>query len=547
MTIRDGFQVLLLFGFLILLSPWLGRLIAKVMEFPDRFRLKEMSARHYLRAVLIFNAVGFVFLFALQMAQNFLPLNPSHLGAPSWHLAFNTAVSFVTNTNWQSYAGETTYSRLIQMMGFGVQNFLSAATGLAVLVALARALRVRTAEGPASVGNFWRDLTRATVFVLLPLATVFSIFLVSQGVVQTFAPDLQITTVEGAPQTIPVGPAASQIAIKQLGTNGGGYFNANAAHPVENPTPLSNFFQCLALVLIPGALVFTFGHILGKPREARILFGTMTALLFAGVVFSLWAEFSPNLVLGPSANLEGKELRFGVANSAVWSVFTTAASNGAVNAMHASLSPLAGLVALFNMMLGEIIFGGVGSGLYGMLLFVLLTVFLAGLMVGRSPEYLGRKIEAFEIKMVLIGLLAPSATVLVLSAIACANDFGLSSVLNKGPHGLTEILYAFTSAANNNGSAFAGLNANTPFYNVALGLAMLVGRFAVIIPVMLIAGSFAEKKVTPPSLGTFRTDSLLFAVLLIGTILVVGGLTFFPALSLGPIVEHLMMLSGKSV
>lgn len=556
MTSRDILQIVVPLVLLVALAPPLGRLIAAIMRGdtndPENETRKhhQMDAREYLTAVLVFNALGFFALLGLQFAQGFLPLNPSGLAAPSWHGAFNTAASFVTNTNWQSYAGETTYSRLIQMLGLGTQNFLSAATGIAVLMALTRALRTeagpQTRHGRAGLGNFWQDLTRSTVFVLLPLSFLLSIFLVSQGVVQTFDADRNVTTIEGATQTIPVGPAASQLAIKQLGTNGGGYFNANSAHPFENPTPLSNFIQLIAILLLPAALVFTFGAVLKKPKEAWILFGTMMALLIAGLSISLWSEFQPNPALGLTSLMEGKEVRFGIANSVSWSVFTTAASNGSVNAMQGSLSPLAGLISLFNMMLGEIIFGGVGSGLYGMILFVLLTVFLAGLMVGRTPEYLGRKIEAFEMKMVLVGLLAPSAVVLLFSAIAVVNDFGHSSLTNQGPHGLSEILYAFTSAANNNGSAFAGLNANTPFYNVALGIAMLVGRFAVIVSVMLIAGSFAEKKVTPATNGTFRTDSALFAVLLIGTIVIVGGLTFFPALTLGPIVEHFLMLSGRT-
>lgn len=530
-----------MFAALIALAPPLGRFMARVMDPAKPSPKDEMSARDYLVAVLMFNVIGLVLLIGLQMAQAFLPLNPANQPAPSWHLAFNTAVSFVTNTNWQSYGGEVTYSRLVQMLGFGAQNFLSAATGLAVLLALARAL-----DGRATVGNFWTDLKRGTLYVLLPLSIVFSIFLVSQGVVQTLEADHKITTMEGAEQVIPVGPVASQIAIKQLGTNGGGYYNANSAHPFENPTPLSNFFECLAILLIPAALVFTFGAVIRKPREARILFGVMLALLLIGTAITLWAEFQPNPALGLTSMMEGKEVRFGIVNSSLWSVFTTAASNGSINAMHGSFSPMAGLVAVFNMMLGEIIFGGVGSGLYGMLLFVLLTVFLAGLMVGRTPEYLGRKIEAYEIKMVLIGLLAPSAAVLLFTAIAVVSDLGLSSLANKGPHGLTEILYAFTSAANNNGSAFAGLNANTPFYNVTLGISMLIGRFAVIVPVMLIAGSFGQKRITPISSGTFRTDSVLFGALLIATILIVGGLTFFPALTLGPIVEHLLMLNGRT-
>lgn len=568
MTLRDLIQVLTMLVALTAVAPVLGRWMASalsgerhVLSFISRpleeliarsvgrdTYQREMGARDYLAALFCFNGVGLLFLFFLQMLQGPLPLNPQRLPAPSWHLAFNSAVSFVTNTNWQSYAGEVTYSRLVQMLGFGVQNFVSAATGISVLLVITRALQAKPGSVPdaSKLGNFWRDLTRSTVSILLPLSLAFSFVLVSQGVVQTFRADQTITTLEGAKQTIPLGPVASQIAIKQLGTNGGGYFNVNSAHPLENPTPLSNFLECLAILLIPAALVFTFGRLLGRRREAWTLYGVMMFLLATGLAVSLWSEFGGNPALGAQAMMEGKETRLGVANSVLWSTFTTAASNGSVNAMHSSLTPLAGMVATFNMMLGEIIFGGVGSGLYGMLLFVLLTVFLAGLMVGRTPEYLGRKIEAYEIKMVLVGLLAPSCAVLFFSALALVNDFGLASLANKGPHGLSEILYAFTSAANNNGSAFAGLNANTPFYNVSLGLSMLIGRFAVIVPVLLIAGSMAGKRVAPTSAGTFKTDSLLFAILLISTILIVGGLTFLPALTLGPIVEHLLMLSGRT-
>ncbi len=458
-------------------------------------------------------------------------------------LAFNTAVSFMTNTNWQSYAGETTLSYLTQMLGLTVQNFLSAATGVAVLLALTRGLTRRSLQ---TIGNFWTDLVRATLYVLLPLAFILAILLVGQGVVQTFSPAMHVQTLEGHSQIIPFGPAASQIAIKQLGTNGGGFFNANSAYPLENPTPLCNFLQMLSLLLIPAALTYTYGKMVGCRRQGWAIFAAMIALFLAGLVVSLLAEYGFNPVTGIAASMEGKEVRFGIANSVLWANATTAASNGSVNAMHSSLSPLTGLVAMFNIMLGEVIFGGVGAGLYGMLVFVILTVFIAGLMVGRTPEYLGKKIEAFEVKMSMLAVIAPSLVILVFSAIACVTDSGLSSLGNKGPHGLSEILYAFSSATGNNGSAFAGLNANTTFYNIMLGIAMLIGRFAVIVPVLAIAGSMVNKKIAPFSAGTFQTDNATFVVLLVAIVIIVGGLTFFPALSLGPIVEHLLMLAGHA-
>jgi K+-transporting ATPase ATPase A chain len=434
-------------------------------------------------------------------------------------------------------------SYLTQMLGLGVQNFLSAATGIAVLLALIRGLTRRSMQ---EIGNLWVDLVRSTLYVLLPLCVLWTVVLVGQGSVQNLSSYTRVTTLEGSIQTIPQGPAASQIAIKQLGTNGGGFFGANSAFPYENPTPLSNFFEMLAILLIPSALVYAYGAMVGSRRQGWVLWGCMMTLFILGLAVSLRAEYQFNPSLHTLPVMEGKEVRFGVGNSVLWSVATTAASNGSVTAMHDSLSPLSGLVALLNIMLGEVIFGGVGAGLYGMIIFVILTVFIAGLMVGRTPEYLGKKIEAFEIKMAAIAVLAPSAVILVFSAAAVATRAGLAGVTNAGPHGLSQILYAFSSAAGNNGSAFAGLETNTLFYNIAMGTGMLIGRFAVIVPVLAIAGSLVQKKITPPSSGTFRTDTPLFALLLISVILIVGALTFFPALSLGPIVEHLLMLQGAT-
>ena len=428
------------------------------------------------------------------------------------------------------------------MVGLTVQNFVSAATGIAVLLALIRGFSRKTTD---QLGNFWTDLTRSTLYVLLPLAILFSIVLVGQGVVQNFKVYETIQTLQGAPQAIPMGPAASQIAIKQIGTNGGGFFNANSAHPFENPTAFSNFLEMLFILLIPAALTYTYGKMVGSTLHGWTIFSVMMILLVAGLSISLYAEYSANPIFGNLPLMEGKETRFGIANSVMWSTFTSAASNGSVNAMLDSLSPLAGMVAMINLMLGEIIFGGVGAGMYGMVIFIILTVFIAGLMVGRTPEYLGKKIEAFEVQMAIIAILAPSFVILLFTAMASVTNAGLSGLNNSGAHGFSEILYAYSSAAGNNGSAFAGLNANTPFYNITLGIGMLIGRFGVILPVLAIAGNMAKKKITPPSAGTFRTDNWLFIGLLIAVILIVGGLTFFPALSLGPIIEHLMMINLK--
>jgi K+-transporting ATPase ATPase A chain len=491
--------------------------------------------------ILLFNLFGMVFLFLLQMLQAYLPLNTEKLPNVSWHLSFNTAASFTTNTNWQSYSGENTLSYLVQMLGLTVQNFVSAATGISVVLALIRGLTRKTTD---TLGNCWVDLTRSVIYVLFPLAMILAFLLIGQGAVQTFSHYVTATTLQGTEQVIPLGPAASQIAIKHLGTNGGGFFNANSAHPFESPTPFTNFLEMFALIIISAGLVFTYGYYVKSKRQAWAIFLTMFILFAAGLAISLWSEYSHNNVLNVTGNMEGKETRFGIANSVLFSVATTVTSCGAVNAMHDSLSPLSGMVSMFNIMLGEIIFGGVGSGLYGIIIFIILTVFIAGLMVGRTPEYLGKKVEAFEVRMAIFAVLAPSVVIKLFSAIACSVPAGLLSLNNAGPHGLSEILYAFSSAAGNNGSAFGGLNANTVFYNLMLGFGMLIGRFGIIVPVMAIAGSMAKKKITPVSSGTFKTDNWLFVLLLIGIILIVGGLTFFPPLALGPIVEHLLMNLG---
>lgn len=526
-----------------LISPLFGKVENLIYKFIKTNPEYEMNWKKYLWAVLIFNLCGFVFLFILQIVQQWLPLNPQQLPNVPFDLAFNTAVSFMTNTNWQAYGGESTMSYAVQMLGLTVQNFLSAATGIAVLLALIRGIVNKLSD---NLGNFWVDIVRTTLYILLPLSTLVSVLLISQGVVQNFSPYETVKTIEGSEQIIPLGPAASQIAIKQLGTNGGGFFNSNSAHPFENPTPFSNFIEMLSILLIASALTYTYGLMVGSKKEGWILFFVMMILFLIGLSISYISENSYNTALNTAANLEGKELRFGIANSVIWSTATTCASNGSVNAMHSSLSPLAGMVAMINIMLGEIIFGGVGSGMYGMIIFIFITVFIAGLMVGRTPEYLGKKIESYEIKMSMIAVLIPNIIILAFTAIATSTATGLSSILNSGPHGLSEILYAFSSGAGNNGSAFAGLNANTIFYNISIGIGMLFGRFGVIIPVLAIAGNLVKKNKTPVSAGTFTTDNYVFAILLIGVILIIGALTHFPALSLGPVVEHFLMNNGVS-
>jgi K+-transporting ATPase ATPase A chain len=563
MTLLEFIQIGLYIILLIALTPILGRYMAWVFTDKDGIRLpaldwlekiiygfsginskEESSWKQYTLDLLLFNFFGWLTVFLLQMSQAWLPLNPQHLPNVSWHLAFNTAVSFMTNTNWQSYAGETTLSYFVQMIGLTVQNFVSAATGIAVILAVIRGISRKTTD---KIGNFWVDLTKSIIYVLLPLSVIFAIVLTGEGVVQNFKPYITAHSLQGVRQIIPQGPAASQIAIKQLGTNGGGFFNMNSAHPYENPSPLCDFLEMLAILLIPSALIYTYGKLIGSVRHGWIVFTTMFILFFSGLVVSLYSEYSYNPVFGTYGGMEGKETRFGITNSILWSVVTTNASNGSVNAMHDSLSPLSGLVAMLNIELGEVIFGGVGSGLYGMVIFIIITVFVAGLMVGRTPEYMGKKIEAFEIQMAILAVLILSFIPLIFTAWACVAEYGLSSLNNPGPHGFSEILYAYSSAAGNNGSAFAGLNSNTVFYNVTLGIGMLLGRFGVIIPVLAIAGSLAQKKITPESSGTFRTDNWLFVVLLMGIILIIGGLTYFPALSLGPIVEHLLMKSGVAL
>ncbi len=534
---------------------------------------EEMGWKRYATALLVFNALGAVLLYALQRLQYFLPLNPQHLTAPSPDSAFNTAISFITNTNWQSYIPETTMSYLSQMAGLAVQNFLSAATGIVVAIALIRGLARHTAR---AIGNFWVDITRVTLYVLLPIAFVLALALVSQGVIQNFSADKSATMVEpvtyrqpapnaaGHPvmqsvttstQILPMGPVASQESIKELGTNGGGFFNANSAHPYENPTALSNFLEMLAIILIPASLTYTFGHLVGDTRQGWAVLAAMTILFVPLYSLANYSEQAGNpriAVLGVSqaatslqagGNMEGKEVRFGIAASTLFATLTTGTSCGAVNSMHDSYTPLGGFVPLFNMMLGEVVFGGVGTGLYSMLVFAIIGVFIAGLMIGRTPEYLGKKIESFEMKMAAIAILVMPFIALLGTAVAVSVKAGRSGVANPGAHGFTEILYAFTSAANNNGSAFAGLSADTPFFNTVLGIVMWLGRYWPVVAVLAIAGSLAAKKRIPVTEGTMPTHGPTFIILLIGTVLLVGALTFVPALALGPIVEHLMLWS----
>ena len=598
MTLNGLFQVIIYFTVLLGLVKPLGSYMARVYEgrpcgldrilapverliyrFCGVHHTDEMDWKTYGIAMLLFNLAGLLTLYLLQRLQGVLPLNPTAFGPVAPDLAFNTATSFVTNTNWQAYGGETTLSYFTQMAGLTVQNFVSAATGMAILIALVRGLARRNAN---TIGNFWTDLTRSTLYILLPLSLLLAVGLVSQGVVQTFSvyqtasmaqpvlfekPVIDETgqlvlDEQGKPKTesatttnqlLALGPAASQIAIKQLGTNGGGFFNANSAHPFENPTPLSNFLQVLAILLIPAALCYTFGVMVGDTRQGWALLAAMTVILVVMLALALWAEQQGNpaiTALGvdqavgvgqAGGNMEGKESRFGVINSVLWAAVTTAASNGSVNSMHDSYTPLGGLVPLFLMQFGEVVFGGVGSGLYGMIVFAIIAVFIAGLMVGRTPEYLGKKIEPYEMKMASLLILIMPIIVLGLTAVAVVTEAGTSSRLNPGAHGFSEILYAYTSQGNNNGSAFAGLNANTPFYNITGGLAMLISRFWLAMPTLALAGALARKKGIPAGAGTLQTHTPLFVVLLIGVIIMVGALTFVPALALGPIVEHLLM------
>jgi len=555
-----GFMAKVYQGERTFLSPLFGPLERGIYRLAGVDPAAESNWKRYTLGVLLFNLVGLVFVYLLQRLQGVLPLNPQGFGAISADSSFNTAVSFVSNTNWQGYGGEATMSYLTQMLGLGVQNFVSAASGMAVLVALIRGfVRKQT----SSIGNFWVDLTRSTLYVLLPLSILLALLLVSQGVVQSFSAYQRVDLVEPVTtqagqvtqQTVPLGPAASQIAIKQLGTNGGGFFNVNSAHPFENPTPLSNFLEVLAILLIPGALCYTFGKMVNDTRQGWAVMIAML-VIFVPLTFGVYvAEQTGNPVLAAAGadtalshtqsggNMEGKEVRFGIANSALWASATTAASNGSVNAMHDSLTPLGGLVPMWLMQLGEVVFGGVGSGLYGMIMFALIAVFVGGLMVGRTPEYLGKKIESYEVKMASLAVLVPPLLVLVGTAIAVVTPSAVASVANPSVHGYSEILYAFSSAANNNGSAFGGLSANTPFYNIALGIAMWGSRFWLMIPVLALAGSLAAKKATAVTAGTMPTHTPLFITMLVGVVLLVGALTFVPALALGPIVEHLQMLA----
>jgi K+-transporting ATPase ATPase A chain len=509
-------------------------------------RKSEQHWVTYAVAMLFFSIAGFVSLYALQRFQNVLPFNPQDLDAVAPDLAFNTSVSFLSNTNWQSYVPESTMSYLVQMLGLTVHNFVSAATGIALALALIRGFARRSAR---TVGNFWVDLTRVTLYVLLPISIVVGLFFVWQGVPQNLGAYVEATTLEGARQTIAQGPVASQEVIKMLGTNGGGFFNANSAHPYENPNALTNLVQMVLIFALGAGLTNVFGRMVGDQRQGWAIFAAMGILFVAGVAVLYWAEAAGNpafaaLGLDP-ANMEGKEVRFGIVNSSLFATITTAASCGAVIAMHDALTPLGGLITLVNMMLGEIIVGGVGAGLYGMLIMAVIAVFIAGLMVGRTPEYLGKKIEAKEVKMAMLAILVLPLSILGFTAVAVVVAPGLAGLANAGPHGFSEALYAYTSATANNGSAFAGLSANTPFYNTTLGVAMLVGRFLMIVPMLAIAGSLAAKKLAAPSAGTLPTHGGLFVGLLVGVILIVGGLTYFPALSLGPIVEHFAMLAGN--
>lgn len=586
MTAAGVFQILAYFVVLLALTKLLGAYMARVFEGQRTFlhpvlrplerllyklggvnEAGEQPWTQYTGSLLAFSLICFALTYAIQRLQGVLPLNPQGFGSQQAtpDLSFNTAVSFMTNTNWQAYGGETTLSYLVQMMALTVQNFVSAAAGIAVAVAMVRGFARRQQN---TIGNFCVDLVRGAVYILLPISLAGSLFLCSQGVIQNFGTYTTATTLEGKSQTIAQGPAASQLAIKQLGTNGGGFFGTNSSHPFENPTPLSNFMEMLFILLIPAALTYTFGVMVRDTRQGWALFAAMSILFLAGVFICYSAEQSGNPVLArlglqveptpmqSGGNMEGKEVRHGIASSALWAVATTAASNGSVNSMHDSYTPLGGLVPLFNIQSGEVVFGGVGAGLYGMLLFAILAVFIAGLMVGRTPEYLCKKIESKEVKMAMLALIATAASILVFTAVSAVIDFpkagywnppgpGIANTNNGGPHGLAEILYAYSSGAGNNGSAFAGLNVNTPWYNLTIGLAILIGRFLIIIPVLAIAGSLAAKRPVPATSGTFPTHGALFVGLLVGTVLIVGALTFFPVLSLGPIVEHFLLQDGK--
>ena len=566
MTLNGWLQILLFSGIVLALVKPLGAymtrvfagertLLSPVLVPVERslYALAGTSERDeqrwttYTFAMLAFNLAGLLLLYGLQRLQDVLPLNPAGMAAIGPELSFNTAASFVANTNWQNYGGESTMSYFTQMAGLTVQNFVSAATGMAIAVALIRAFAGASGK---SLGNFWVDMTRATLYVLLPICIVLALAYVALGVPQTFGPYVTATTLEGARQTIALGPVASQLAIKMLGTNGGGFFNANSAHPFENPDAISNMLQMVSIFAIGAAFTNVFGRMAGSERQGWAILAAMGLLFVVGVAATYWAEASGNPLMHAfglqGGNMEGKEVRFGITLSSLFAVVTTAASCGAVNAMHGSFTALGGLIPLLNMQLGEVIVGGVGAGFYGIVLFIVVAVFVAGLMVGRTPEYLGKKIEAKEMKMAVLAILCLPLAMLVFTAIASVLPPAVASVGTAGPHGFSEILYAYTSAAANNGSAFGGLTGNTPWYNITLGFGMLVGRFLVIVPALAIAGSLIAKKTVPASAGTFPTDGPLFVGLLVGTILIVGGLTFFPALALGPVVEHLAMLAGQT-
>lgn len=565
--IYDILQMLIFICLLVIITIPLGSYIAKVFTNQHTFfdfvakpiekfvykitgidESHEMNWKEYALSLLTFNFLGIIFLFIILVSQGKLPLNPQKLpGVSSWHLALNTAVSFVTNTNWQAYSGETTVSYLTQMLGFTVQNFLSAATGLSVAIALIRGIMRHSTK---DIGNFWVDITRSIIWIFLPLSLILSLILTQQGVIQNFSSYIKVHTLEGLKQVIAMGPVASQEAIKMLGTNGGGFFGANSAHPFENPTPLTNMLEMLAILAIPASLPYAFGKMVKNTRQGWAIFSAMLILFVIMLGTTYYSEKTGNPIInhinitGPSA-MEGKEVRFGIAGSSLFSTVTTAASCGAVNSSLDSMTPLGGLIPMLQIMLGEVIFGGVGSGLYSMLIDAFLAVFIVGLMVGRTPEYIGKKIESYEMKMSILAIIIPASTILIGSAIASVTKAGTSVLLNHGPHGLSEILYAFASTAGNNGSAFAGLNSNTLFYNLITSIAMIIGRFGVIIPALAIAGSLANKKIVPVSVGTFPTDNALFSVLLVGIVLIIGALTFFPALSLGPIIEQLLMNAGR--
>jgi K+-transporting ATPase ATPase A chain len=564
MTVIGWIQIILFCAIVIALVPPLGWYMTRVFNGERTFlspvlrpvesslyRLGGVDDKHeqhwltYTVAMLLFHVGGVLIIYALMRFQDRLPFNPAEQSAVAPDLSFNTAISFITNTNWQNYGGESTLSYLVQMVGLTHQNFLSAATGIVLAVALIRGFSRASMK---TVGNFWVDITRCTLYILMPICIVYTLFLVWQGIPQTLGPYVDATTLEGAKQTIAVGPVASQVAIKMLGTNGGGFFNANAAHPFENPTALSNFVQMISIFAIGAALTNVFGRMVGNQRQGRAILAVMGVLFIAGVIVCYWAEAHGNDALNAmgltGGNMEGKEVRFGIVASALFAVITTAASCGAVNAMHDSFTALGGMIPLINIQLGEVIIGGVGAGMYGMLLFVIISIFVAGLMVGRTPEYVGKKIEAKEVKMAMLAILVLPLMYLGWTAVAAVNPQALTQLANPGPHGFSEMLYLYTSSTGNNGSAFAGITANTMFFNITGAVAMFVGRFWMIVPAMAIAGSLAEKKSIPPSLGTFPTTGGLFVGLVVGVIVIVGGLTFFSALALGPIVEHLAMTAG---